>query len=91
MPADPAGVLKAMLDEKLKLDSPHIVELRDYFWGDVDAYSLQLASGRDLLLNPAQAGEPLNTSGYPYAEIGGKPLDFYDPQKFSYRFRFKEL
>ena len=91
VPADPADVLKAMLVEKLKLDSPRIAELRDYFWGGVDAYRFQLASGRDLLLNPPQAGKPLNTFGYPYAEVGGKPLDFYEPKNFSYRFSFKEL
>ncbi len=89
--ADPADVLKAMLVEKLKLDSPRIVELRDYFWGGIDAYRFQLASGRDLVLNPAQAGAPLNTFGYPYAEVGGKPLDFHSPKSFSYSFSFKEL
>ena len=91
VPADPADVLKAMLDEKLKLDSPRIIALRDYFWGGVDAYRFQLASGRDLVLNPPQAGAPLNTFGYPYAEVGGKPIDFYSPQGFIYRFSFKQL
>ncbi len=91
VPADPADVLKAMLVEKLKLDSPRIIELRDYFWGGVDAYRFQLASGRDLVLNPAQASGPLNTFGYPYAEVGGNPLDFYEPKEFIYRFSFKEL
>ncbi len=91
VPADPADVLKAMLVEKLKLDSPRVAELRDYYWGGVDAYRFQLASGRDLLLNPPQAGKPLNTFGYPYAEVGGKPLDFYDPQTFVYQFSFKAL
>lgn len=91
VPADPADVLKAMLVEKLELSSPRIVELRDYFWGGIDAYRFQLASGRDLMLNPGQAGEPLNTFGYPYAEVGGKPLNFYEPQNFVYRFSFNEL
>jgi transglutaminase-like putative cysteine protease len=91
VPVDPADVLKAMLVEKLKLDSPRVAELRDYYWGGVDAYRFQLASGRDLLLNPPQAGKPLNTFGYPYAEVGGKPLDFYDPQSFVYKFSFKAL
>ncbi len=89
--ADPADVLKAMLVEKLPLTSPQIVERRDYFWGGVDAYRFKLASGRDLVLNPAQSGEPLNTFGYPYAEVDGKPLDFYEPKSFIYRFSFKEL
>lgn len=91
VPADPADVLKAKLVEKLELDSPRIIELRDYFWGGIDAYRFQLASGRDLVLNPSQAGAPLNTFGYPYAEVGGKPLDFYDPKSFVYSFSFKEL
>lgn len=91
VPADPADVLKAMLVENLKLDSPRIVELRDYFWGGVDAYRFQLASGRDLVLNPAQSGMPLNTFGYPYAEVGDKAIDFYDPENFAYRFSFKEI
>lgn len=91
MPADPADVLKAMLVEKLPLDSPRIIELRDYFWGGIDADRFKLATGRDLVLNPVQAGDPLNTFGYPYAEVGGKPLDFYDPQNFTYRFTFRPL
>jgi transglutaminase-like putative cysteine protease len=91
VPADPADVLKAMLVEKLTLDSPRVTELRDYFWGGIDAYRFKLASGRDLTLNPPQAGKPLNSFGYPYAEVGGKPVDFYDPKSFSYRFNFKEL
>jgi transglutaminase-like putative cysteine protease len=91
VPVDPADVLKAMLVENLKLNSSRIVELRDFFWGGIDAYRFQLASGRDLVLNPAQDGAPLNTFGYPYAEVGGKPIDFYDPEGFTYRFSFKEL
>ncbi len=91
VPADPADVLKAMLVEKLTLDSPRVTELRDYFWGGIDAYRFKLATGRDLILAPSQAGKPLNTFGYPYAEVGGKPLDFYDPKSFSYRFNFEEL
>jgi transglutaminase-like putative cysteine protease len=91
VPADPADVLKAILVEQLPLDSPRIVELRDYFWGGIDAYRFKLASGRDLELNPRQGGAPLNTFGYPYAEVGGRPVDFYDPGTFVYRFSFKAL
>lgn len=91
VPADPADVRKAMLVEKLDLDSPRVAELRDYFWGGIDAYRFQLASGRDLMLNPPQAGKPLNTFGYPYAEVGGQPLDFYDPKSFGYKISFREL
>lgn len=88
--ADPADVRKAMLMEKLGLDNPKTGEYRAYFWGGIDAYRVVLARGRDLRLNPPQAGAPLNTFGYPYAEVGGKALDFYDPKGFSYRYTFTE-
>lgn len=90
IPADPADVRKAMLVGKLELNSDKVQELRDYFWGGIDAYRFKLASGRDLVLNPAQAGPPLNTFGYPYAEVDGQPLDFYDSKNFSYRFTYQE-
>jgi hypothetical protein len=76
--------------EKLGLDSPKTREYRAYFWGGIDPYRVALAKGRDLRLNPPQAGAPLNTFGYPYAEIGGKPLDFYNPKGFSYRYLYRE-
>ncbi|MBK5273978.1 MAG: transglutaminase domain-containing protein [Desulfuromonadales bacterium] len=88
--ADPADVRKAMLVEKLELDSPKTKEYRTYFWGGIDAYRVVFAKGRDLQLEPPQAGPPLNTFGYPYAEVGGTPLDFYDPKGFSYRYTYRE-
>jgi transglutaminase-like putative cysteine protease len=88
--ADPADVRKAMLVEKLELSDQKAKEYRAYFWGGIDAYRVVLAKGRDLRLNPPQAGAPLNTFGYPYAEVDGKALDFYDPKSFIYRYTFKE-
>lgn len=79
-----------MLVEKLDLKDPKTRHYREYFWGGIDPYRVMIASGRDLVLNPPQAGEPLNTFGYPYAEIGGKPLDFYQPNSFSYRILYRE-
>jgi transglutaminase-like putative cysteine protease len=87
---DPADVRKAMLVEKLELVDPKAREYRSYFWGGIDAYRVVLARGRDLKLNPPQAGAPLNTFGYPYAEVDGKPIDFYDPKMFTYRYTFKQ-
>jgi len=85
VPVDPADVRKLMLKRKLRLSDPETAELRRYFWGGWDAYRIKLALGRDIILNPAQAGPPLNTFGYPYAEVGGKPLNFYDPTTFKYK------
>lgn len=88
--ADPADVRKAMLVEKLELSDPKAKEYREYFWGGIDPYRVVLASGRDVVLNPPQAGAPLNTFGYPYAEVGGAVIDFYQPKSFVYRYSFKE-
>lgn len=90
VPADPADVRKAMLVEKLDINDQKTKAYRDYYWGGLDPYRVRIALGRDLVLNPPQAGPPLNTFGYPYAEIGGQPLDVYDAEHFSYRIAFKE-
>ena len=88
--ADPADVRKAMLTEKIDLENPKTKEYREFFWGGIDPYRVAIAKGRDVVLNPAQSGQPLNTFGYPYAEVGGKALDFYNPKGFVYSYLFKE-
>lgn len=90
VPVDPADVRKAILVEKLEMTDPKVKEYREYFWGGIDPYRFRLAVGRDLVLNPAQVGAPLNTFGYPYAEIGGRPLDFYDPKSFVYTIGYRK-
>jgi hypothetical protein len=42
------------------------------------------------MLNPPQKGAPLNTFGYPYAEIGGKPLNWLDPATFKYTVTYRQ-
>ncbi len=90
VPVDPADVRKAMLVEKLELGDAKTRAYREYFWGGIDPYRFKIASGRDVVLNPPQSGAPLNTFGYPYAEVGGEVLNWYDPKGFSYRISYKE-
>ncbi|QSV44710.1 transglutaminase-like domain-containing protein [Geobacter benzoatilyticus] len=90
VPVDPADVRKAMLVENLKLDDAKTKEYREYFWGGIDPWRIALAVGRDVILNPPQANAPLNTFGYPYAEVGGQAVDSYDPKNFRYTITFKE-
>jgi transglutaminase-like putative cysteine protease len=45
---------------------------KDFFFGGHDVNRVQFSMGRDLVLSPAQAGEPLNYFIYPYVEVGGK-------------------
>ncbi len=47
-------------------------ERKDYFFGAHDTNRVQLSIGRDLKLNPAQQGDPLNYFIYPYVEVTGK-------------------
>ena len=60
-------------------------EQRDYFFGHHDVNRVQFTLGRDLVLSPAQEGEPLNYFIYPYAEVDGKPLAL--ESKFSFQDR----
>jgi transglutaminase-like putative cysteine protease len=47
-------------------------EKRDYFFGSHDVNRVQFSMGRDLRLNPSQAGKPLNYFVYPYVEVDGQ-------------------
>lgn len=89
VPVDPADVRKMMLKHDLKLEDQKTKEYREYFWGAWDQYRVKLAMGRDLILNPPQHGSPINTFGYPYAEVGRKVLDWYDPSSFKYTITYK--
>ncbi|OQK16898.1 hypothetical protein AU255_03065 [Methyloprofundus sedimenti] len=87
---DPADVRKKMLVDKLELAD--VKELREYFFGGVDADRMVLETGgRGITLQPAQESEPVNYLMYPYAEINGKALDYFDPENFRYSVQFKQL
>ena len=79
-----------MLVENLDPKDAKTNAYRDYFWGGIDPYRFIIAHGRDVVLNPPQEGPPLNTFGYPYAEVGGLPLNFYDPATFIYQITYRE-
>lgn len=57
---------------------------REYFFGAHDENRVQFTIGRDLVLDPPQAGDPLNYFVYPYVEVDGKPLTGMQ-KKFWYR------
>jgi transglutaminase-like putative cysteine protease len=87
---DPADVRKAILEKKITLKQAK--PLREYYFGAVDESRIAIGTGRDLILNPRQSGNPLNYFMYPYAEVDGKPLneDLYG-FNIGYTIRFKEL
>ncbi len=88
VPVDPADVRKKMLRHHLSLKDKETAEWRKYFWGAWDPFRIKLSIGRDIELNPIQAGQPLNNFGYPYAEVNGKALDWYSPSTFKYKIIF---
>jgi transglutaminase-like putative cysteine protease len=45
---------------------------REYFFGAHDINRVQFSLGRDITLDPAQAGSPINFFVYPYVELDGK-------------------
>jgi transglutaminase-like putative cysteine protease len=49
-------------------------QLRQYYFGRLDANRVAFTMGRDLVLKPRQRGEPVNFLIYPYVEVDGKPL-----------------
>ena len=90
VPVDPADVLKKMLVENITLADPKTQEAREYFWGAWDPYRVKFSVGRDVRLNPAQAGPLLNNFGYPFAQIGDTTLDWYKPEQFAYRIIYRQ-
>ncbi len=88
VPADPADVLKAVLKGGWTKDQAETQEKADYYWGGWDSERVELSEGRDLTLAPAQDAGTLNNFGYPYAEVDGEALDYYDPTTFVYTISF---
>ncbi|MDY6065820.1 MAG: transglutaminase domain-containing protein [Finegoldia sp.] len=88
---DVADVLKAVKNDELDKTSQEALDLKDYYWGNLDQNRFAFANGRDLVLNPEQKDEPLNTFGYPYAEVNGKAINFYDPDTFSYKITYQDM
>jgi len=87
---DPSDVAKLMLKEDLKIDDPQVIETRDYFFGAQTETYIDLATGRDIILNPEQESEPLNYFMYPYAEVNGESLNFISQEYLKYTVTFME-
>jgi transglutaminase-like putative cysteine protease len=47
----------------------------NYYFGAIDASRVRFSTGRDLTLQPAQAGPPVNYFVYPYVELDGRPYE----------------
>lgn len=87
---DPADVRKIILEQKLTVQQAK--PYREYYFGAVDENRIAFGTGRDIVLNPSQNGQPLNYFMYPYAEADGKVLneDLFG-FNIGYKISFKEL
>lgn len=84
MPADPADVTKMRLTEKKENGDPTVTAVNDYLFGNWEMNWVGFNHARDFALSPAAEQGDVNNLGYPYAEVDGDPLNFYDPALFSY-------
>ncbi|MCO6459029.1 MAG: transglutaminase domain-containing protein [Pirellulaceae bacterium] len=62
-------------------------DLKEYYFGNLTADRVTFSTGRDLVLEPKQAGPPLNFLVYPYVEVDGQPLP---PERIEPRLRFAD-
>ena len=91
IPCDPADVTKMRLTEKMEHGNPDVQAVNDYLFGNWEMNWLGFNYGRDFDLFPTPEQTPMNTFGYPYAEVDGDPFNYYDPQGFSYEYSSREL
>lgn len=59
-------------------------ELKTYYFGSLTPDRVAFTVGRDLLLEPPQAGPPVNFLVYPYVEVDGQPWSSMQ-NRYSYR------
>ena len=64
--------------------------VREYFFGGLDQFRIQLQRGGRGLDFPEGNAEKVNYFMYPYAEVDGKPLDYCQPATFRYGISFEE-
>lgn len=62
---------------------------REYYFGAIGEDRLEFTHGRDIVLEPAQNGEPLNYFVYPYVELNGQEFKSVETT-FQYKEQIKE-
>ncbi|PJG82944.1 transglutaminase-like domain-containing protein [Caviibacterium pharyngocola] len=91
VPVDSADVAKMRLAEKKAVDDQDTLAVADYLFGNWEMNWVGFNYARDFELYPAGVMTELNNFGYPYAEVGGDPLNFFEPKEFKYEFISKKL
>ncbi|MDG2960902.1 transglutaminase family protein [Bisgaard Taxon 10/6] len=90
VPVDSADVAKYRLTEKKSVEDKDTQAVSQYLFGNWEGNWMGFNHARDFNLYPMPELAPLNNFGYPYAEVGGDPLNSYDAKEFGYEFTSKE-
>ena len=91
VPVDSADVAKMRLTEKKSVQDVDTQAVAKYLFGNWEANWVGFNHARDFDLYPAPELKPINNFGYPYAEVGGDPLNSFDAKEFGYEFISKEI
>ncbi len=83
IPVDGADVLKASLEEKLAMESVHIVAERARQFGSWEGNWITYNTARDVVMNPPAKGE-LEFFMYPHAETETGVVNHLEPKTFRY-------
>ena len=62
-------------------------EMKPYYFGNLTPHRITFSTGRDLELEPAQQGPPLNYFVYPYVEVDGQS---WPAEKIDLKFEFSD-
>jgi transglutaminase-like putative cysteine protease len=91
IPADPADITKLELVEGLKYNDPKVQKLKEKYLHSWEMNWVGFNTARDFILYPKPEQYPLNMFGYPYAEVDGDVLNYYNPKEFSYTITSQEI
>jgi len=91
IPADPADITKLELVEGLKYNDPKVQKLKEKYLHSWEMNWVGFNTARDFILYPKPEQYPLNMFGYPYAEVDGDVLNYYNPKEFSYTISSQEI
>jgi len=91
VPVDSADVAKMRLAEKKSVEDKDTQAVAKYLFGNWENNWVGFNHARDFDLYPKPELAPINNFGYPYAEVGGDPLNSFEPKEFKYDYVSKKL
>lgn len=91
IPADPADVRKAVLEEKLNINDPKIIQLKETLLTQWEDNWIAFNQGRDFTVSHGQSQIPVNYFMYPLLKTEGHEPDGIDPTEVAYTLTSQEI